>query len=121
MSINNISNRLAQLNAYDSNGSQTIIQEKFAKDAISLLDQKLLKNPKTTYYDPQCGSGTLLIYLAERLMVTLAKAIPDEIERIEHIFSKQLYANDIDSLQVLVCRTNFKKELNNKTFKVNVL
>ena len=120
MSINNISNRLAQLNAYDSNGSQTIIQEKFAKDAIGMLDQKLLKNPKTTYYDPQCGSGTLLIYLAERLMVTLAKAIPDEIERIEHIFSKQLYANDIDSLQVLVCRTNFKKALNNKTFKVNV-
>ena len=85
MSINNISNRLAQLNAYDSNGSQTIIQEKFAKDAINLLDQTLLNNPTTTYYDPQCGSGTLLIYLAERLMVTLASAIPDEIERIEHI------------------------------------
>ena len=120
MSINNISNRLAQLNAYDSNGSQTIIQEKFAKDAINLLDQTLLNNPTTTYYDPQCGSGTLLIYLAERLMVTLASAIPDEIERIEHIFSKQLYANDINSLQVLVCRTNFKKALNNKTFNVNV-
>jgi len=53
-------------------------------------------------------------------MATLASAIPDEIERIEHIFSKQLYANDINSLQVLVCRTNFKKALNNKTFDVNV-
>ena len=120
MTINNIANRLAQLKAYDSNGTQTIIQESYAHDAIDLLDQSLLEDPNTTYLDPQCGSGTFLIYLAERLMTTLATVIPDEIERIEHIFSKQLYANDIDSLQVLVCKTNFKKALNNKTFEVNV-
>jgi len=120
MTINNISNRLAQLKAYDSNGIQTIIQESYAKDALDLLDQTLLSDPNTTYLDPQAGSGTFLIYLAERLMVTLASAIPDEFERIKHIFSNQLYANDIDSLQVLVCKTNLKKALNNKTYKVNV-
>jgi len=120
MTINNISNRLTQLKAYDSSGTQTIIQEAFAKKAIALIDNSLLADPNTTYYDPQCGSGTLLIYLAEKLMTTLAEAIPNDIERIEHIFSKQLYANDIDSLQVLVCKTNFKKALNNKTFNLNV-
>jgi hypothetical protein len=120
MTINNIDNRLAQLKAYDSRGTQTIIQEQFAKDAISLLDDKLLSDPNTTYLDPQCGSGTLLMYLAQRLMTTLSSAIPNELDRIEHIFSNQLYASDIDSLQTLVCKTNFKKALNNKAFNVNV-
>ena len=120
MTINNIDNRLKQLKAYDSSGSQTIIEEKFAKDAINLLDDNLLLDPNTTYFDPQCGSGTLLIYLAQRLMSALSSAIPDETKRIEHIFSNQLYASDIDSLQTLVCKTNFKKALNNKTFDVNV-
>lgn len=120
MTINNISNRLAQLKAYDSNGTQTIIQESYAKDALDLLDQTLLSDPNTTYLDPQAGSGTFLIYLAQRLMTTLATAIPDEFERIKHIFSNQLYANDIDSLQVLVCKTNLKKAVNNKTYEVNV-
>jgi len=121
LTINNINNRLAQLKAYDSSGSQTIIEEQFAKNAIDLLDNSLLSDPATTYFDPQCGSGTLLMYLAQRLMSTLSPAIPDEIERIEHIFSNQLYASDIDNLQTLVCKTNFKKALNNKTFNVNVL
>ena len=120
MTINNISKRLAQLKAYDSGGTQTIIQEEFARSAIDIIDDSLLSDPTTTYCDPQCGSGTLLIYLADRLMYTLKDAIPDEIERIEHIFSKQLYASDIDSLQTLVCKTNFKKALNNKKFAVNV-
>ena len=120
MTINNISNRLEQLNAYDSNGNQTIIQEQFAKNSIDLLDHKVLSNPATTYLDPQCGSGTLLLYLAQRLMVTLSKAIPNEVKRIEHIFSNQLFASDINSLQTLVCNTNFKKALNNKKAKVNV-
>lgn len=120
MTINNINKRLAQIKAYDSSGTQTIIQENHAKSAIDLIDEDLLKNPATTYCDPQCGSGTLLIYLAERLMTSLENVIPDEVERIEHIFSHQLFASDIDSLQTLVCRTNFKKALNDKKFKVNV-
>ena len=120
MTINNITKRLAQLKAYDSSGTQTIIQEEFARSAIDIIDESLLKDPATTYCDPQCGSGTLLIYLAERLMTALEYAIPNEVERIEHIFSNQLYASDIDNLQTLVCRTNFKKALNNKKFEVNV-
>lgn len=120
MTINNILQRLKQVKAYDSTGTQTIIEEQFAKDAISLLDANLLSNPDTTYLDPQCGSGTLMLYLASQLMTSLEKSIPNEIERIEHIFTKQLFASDIDDLQTLVCNTNFKKSLNNKTFNVNV-
>lgn len=120
MTINNIKKRLGQIKAYDSSGTQTIIQAEYATSAIDLIDLKLLEDPNTTYCDPQCGTGTLLIHLAERLMTTLEQSIPDEIKRIEHIFGNQLFASDIDSLQTLVCKTNFKKALNNKTFNVNV-
>lgn len=121
MTTNNINQRLKQIQAYDSSGSQTIIQEHFAKKAIALLDLELLQDPKSKYLDPQCGSGTLLMYLAQRLMQTLELAIPNEVERAEHIFTKQIFASDIDSLQVLVCNTNFKKALDNKQALVNVL
>ena len=120
MTINNLDRRIQQIKAYDSNGSQTIIEEPYAIKTIELLDQALLTNPATTYVDPQCGSGTLLLYLAQKLMQTLEKAIPNEIERLEHIFSKQIFASDVDHLQTIVCDTNFKKALNNKNFKFNV-
>lgn len=121
MTTNNINKRLKQLQAYDSSGSQTIIKEIFAKRAIDLLDVDLLEDPNTTYLDPQCGSGTLLMYLAQRLMQTLEKLIPNEVERAEHIFSRQIFASDIDSLQTIVCKTNFKKALDNKQAQVNVI
>lgn len=121
MTTNNINKRLKQLQAYDSSGSQTIITEVFAKRAIDVLDVNLLEDPSTTYCDPQCGSGTLLMYLAQRLMQTLEKIIPNEAERAEHIFSKQIFASDIDSLQTMVCKTNFKKALDDKHAQVNVV
>lgn len=120
MITNNIKNRLKQIKAYDSSGAQTIIEEYFAKNALELLDSSLLRDPNSTYYDPQCGSGTLLLYLADMLMDALKNAIPDENDRLTHIFSKQIFASDIDELQTLVCKTNLKKALNNKNFKVNV-
>ena len=115
-----IAQRLTLIKAYDSSGTQTIIKETYARKAIDLLDQDLLTNPNTTYGDYQCGSGTLLIYLAERLMVSLVDAIPNETKRFKHIFQKQLFASDINPVQVLKCKANFKRILNDKLFKVNV-
>ena len=109
MTTNNINKRLKQLQAYDSSGSQTIITEIFAKRAIDLLDVNLLEDPSTTYLDPQCGSGTLLMYLAQRLMQTLEKLIPNEVERAEHIFSKQIFASDIDSCKQWYAKLILKK------------
>lgn len=120
MITNNISKRLKQIKAYDSSSSQTIIDTDFAIKALKLLDERLLINPNTVYLDPQCGTGTLLLHLAEILMIKLESAIPDELERLSHIFSKQIYASDIDRLQTIVCNTNFKKALNDKHFKFNV-
>jgi len=120
MIYSKIAQRLTQIKAYNSSGTQTIIKETYARKAIDLLDQDLLTNPNTTYGDYQCGSGTLLIYLAERLMVSLVDAIPNETKRFKHIFQKQLFASDINPVQVLKCKANFKRILNDKLFKVNV-
>lgn len=109
-----------QIKAYDSSGTQTIIEESFAKNSIELIDNDLLCDPTTTYIDPQCGTGTLLLYLAQKLMTSLEDVFPNELERLEHIFSKQIFASDIDQLQTMVCKTNFKKALDSKTFSVNV-
>ena len=120
MIINNIDKRLKQIQAYDSSSTQSIATEKDANRALDLIDTSILENPESTYLDPQCGSGTLLLYLVKRLMDTLAPSIPNEKERLTHIFKKQIHASDIDSLQVLVCKTNFKKALNDKTFEFNI-
>lgn len=115
-----IAQRLAQIKAYESYSTQTIVEESFARKGIDLLDNDILSNPNITYGDYQCGSGTLLLYLAERLMNSLAEAIPNETKRLKHIFQKQLFASDIDPVQVLVCKANFKKIFNDRKFSVNV-
>jgi len=120
MIINNIDKRLNQIKAYDSSSSQTIVDTDFAIRGLGMLDKEVLSNPNTVYLDPQCGTGTLLLHLAKILMITLESAIPDEAERLAHIFTNQIYASDIDKLQTMVCNTNFKKALNDKTFKFNV-
>lgn len=120
MTINNVAKRIKQIQAYDSSSEQSITEPDFGRRAIDLLDDKVLSNPETTYLDPQCGSGTLLLYLVERLMTKLEWAFPDETKRLEHIFSKQIFASDLDSLQALVCVTNFKKATNNRKLECNV-
>ncbi len=120
MITNNIDKRLKQIQAYDSTSSQSIATPKDSNRALDLIDSSILADPKSTYLDPQCGTGTLLLHLVKRLMVTLEPSIPNEKSRLKHIFKHQIYASDIDSLQVLVCKTNFKKAVNDRTFDVNV-
>ena len=108
------------MKAYDSEGVQLIIDESFASKSLELLDNDILKDPASTYCDPQCGSGTLLLYLAELLNDALKSVIPDDVKRLKHIFTNQLFANDIDCLQTRVCKSNFKKAINDKDAKVNV-
>ena len=71
MTTNNINKRLKQLQAYVSSGSQTIIKEIFDNSAVDFLDVVLFEDTDTNYLDPQCGSGPLLIYLAQLLRPTV--------------------------------------------------
>jgi hypothetical protein len=120
MISNNIRQRIRQIKLYSSQGNQTILSENNARILLSYIKDRDLKNPDTTYCDPQCGSGSIMLVLADILMDKLSQVIPDEQERLEHIFKNQIFANDIDSIQARIARSNFKRAVNNKEFPVNV-
>ena len=100
--------------------NQTMLPEAHIRLMIDNIPAKDLANPQTTYCDPQCGTGTILLTLASVLMNTLKKAIPDEIKRIEHIFGQQLFGCDIDTTQVKLAHSNLKRAINDNTFNINI-
>ena len=71
---------------------------------LDLLPQEIFSNPETTFLDPACKTGVFLREIAKRLMAGLAEAIPDENERREHIFRKQLFGIAITELTALMSR-----------------
>ena len=121
MIFNNIKKRIKQIKLYDTNSNQTMLPEEHVRILINAIPKKALADPNITYCDPQCGTGTLLLVLADILMITLAKAIPNEIDRLTHIFGKQLYGYDIDDVQVKIAVSNLKRAINDNTFSVNVI
>lgn len=71
---------------------------------LDLLPQELWSNPNAKFLDPVCKSGVFLREMAKRLMKGLETQIPDNQERISHIFSKQLYGIAITELTSLLSR-----------------
>lgn len=120
MISNNIKRRIQQIKLYESQGNQTMLAEQHIRTLLAEINPIDLADPATTYCDPQCGSGSIMLVLADILMDTLTDAIPDEQARLAHIFTQQIHANDIDSTQARVARSNFKRAVNDKDFSVNV-
>ena len=75
-----------------------------ANQILDLLPPKLFKSKTTTFLDPVCKSGVFLREIAKRLMDGLEKEIPDKQERINHIFTKQLFGIAITELTSLLSR-----------------
>jgi site-specific DNA-methyltransferase (adenine-specific) len=73
-------------------------------DILDLLPQELWSNPNAKFLDPVSKSGVFLREMAKRLMKGLETQIPDKQERINHIFSKQLYGIAITDLTALLSR-----------------
>ena len=71
---------------------------------LDLLPNELWHNPNATFLDPACKSGIFLREIAKRLMAGLAEIIPDEQERANHIFTKQLFGIAITDLTALLSR-----------------
>jgi hypothetical protein len=120
MIFNNIKKRINQIKLYDANSNQTMLPEDQIRILINQIPKKDLTNPNTTYCDPQCGTGSILLVLADVLMNSLAKVIPDETQRLIHIFSNQLFGSDIDNTQVKVAHSNLKRAINDNTFNINI-
>jgi len=75
-----------------------------ANDMLDLLPQELWSNPNAKFLDPVSKSGVFLREMAKRLMKGLETQIPDKQERINHIFSQQLYGIAITELTSLLSR-----------------
>jgi site-specific DNA-methyltransferase (adenine-specific) len=73
-------------------------------DILDLLPAELWSNPSAKFLDPVSKSGVFLREMAKRLMKGLETQIPDKQERINHIFSKQLYGIAITDLTALLSR-----------------
>jgi site-specific DNA-methyltransferase (adenine-specific) len=73
-------------------------------DILDLLPQELWSNPNAKFLDPVSKSGVFLREMAKRLMLGLETQIPNKQERINHIFSKQLYGIAITELTSLLSR-----------------
>jgi len=77
---------------------------KLVNDMLNLLPAKLWSNPNATFLDPVSKSGVFLREMAKRLMTGLERQIHDPQERINHIFTKQLFGIAITELTSLLSR-----------------
>ena len=77
---------------------------KLVNEILDMLPQELFQNKDTTFLDPVTKSGVFLREIAKRLNDGLKEQIPDQQERIDHIFSKQVYGIAITELTALLAR-----------------
>lgn len=73
-------------------------------DILDLLPGELWSDPKAKFLDPVSKSGVFLREMAKRLMKGLEAQIPDKQERINHIFTQQLFGIAITELTSLLSR-----------------
>lgn len=77
---------------------------KLVNEILDMLPQGLFQSKETTFLDPVSKSGVFLREIAKRLNDGLKDQIPDQQERINHIFSKQVYGIAITELTSLLAR-----------------
>lgn len=75
-----------------------------ANNILELLPNELWSNKNATFLDPVSKSGVFLREIAKRLMKGLEDEIPDMQERIDHIFTKQIFGIAITELTSLLSR-----------------
>lgn len=75
-----------------------------ANQILDSLPADLWRNKDATFLDPVCKSGVFLREIAKRLMVGLESQIPDQQERINHIYKNQLFGLAITELTSLLSR-----------------
>lgn len=77
---------------------------KLVNEILDMLPQELFESKETTFLDPVTKSGVFLREIAKRLNDGLKEQIPDQQERVNHIFTKQLYGIAITELTSLLAR-----------------
>ncbi len=75
-----------------------------ANQMLDLLPAEIWSDPNVTFLDPACKTGVFLRDIAKRLLKGLERKIPDLQERINHIFTKQIYGIAITDITALLSR-----------------
>lgn len=75
-----------------------------ANQMLDLLPQEIWHDPTVTFLDPATKTGIFLREIAKRLMTGLEDVIPDRQERINHIFTKQIFSVAITEITSLLAR-----------------
>ena len=75
-----------------------------ANQILDMLPDEIWHNSQAKFLDPVCKSGVFLREIAKRLIKGLEKEIPDLQERLNHIFTQQLYGIAITDLTSLLSR-----------------
>ncbi len=71
---------------------------------LDMLPQELFSDKNTTFLDPASKSGVFLREIAKRLIIGLEEEMPDLQERLNHIYTKQLFGIAITELTALLSR-----------------
>lgn len=77
---------------------------KLVNEILDMLPQELFQSEKTTFLDPVTKSGVFLREIAKRLNEGLKDKIPDQQERVNHIFKNQVFGIAITELTSLLAR-----------------
>ena len=77
---------------------------KIVNAILDMLPQNIFENPDIKFLDPCCKSGIFLREIAKRLIKGLENKIPDLQERLNYIYSKQLFGIAITELTSFLSR-----------------
>jgi hypothetical protein len=120
MLSNKISKQIEKIPYFNRSGTQSITFVDDARKLVNMIPLKDRKNPATTYQDRQCGTGLDALVLAEQLNEDLKDIIPNEQDRLTHIFKNQIFLSDFDPIQCRIAVANICRAVGNRDFKPNV-
>lgn len=83
---------------------------------LDLLPKEVWSNPNLKWLDPCCKTGVFLREIAKRLWIGLAKEIPNEDKRREHIFHEMLWGIALTELTALTSRRSLYYSKNPQSF-----
>jgi len=92
------------LHLADLSSDEVFTSPKLANELLDLLPQTIFSNKNASFLDPVCKSGIFLREIAKRLLKGLENDFPDLQERVNHIFTKQLFGIAITELTSLISR-----------------
>jgi len=93
---------------------------KLVNEVLDMLPDELWSDKNATFLDPATKSGVFLREIAKRLIKGLDKEIPNLQERLNHIYTSQLFGIGITELTSLLARRSLycSKKANHEKYSV---